>query len=66
VQILATIEQLEHNALHRAGRNGVACWLRMVMYDLQEVMLRVLEDHENTFVFQNNLDKLDYIGVTKL
>jgi len=34
--------------------------------DLQEVMLGVLEHHEDTFVFQDNLDELDDIRVTQL
>lgn len=66
MQILAAIQQLKHDAFHGTRWNGVACRLGVVMNNLQEIMLCILEDHENTFVLQNDLNKLDYIGVTKL
>ena len=66
MQVLAAIQQLKHDALHGARWDGVACRLRVVMNNLQEIMLGILEDHENTLILQNDLDKLDYIGVTKL
>lgn len=39
--------------------------LRMMMDDLEQVMLRVFEHHEDTFVFQDDLDQSDDIHVTE-
>jgi hypothetical protein len=41
----------------------VTGWLGVVVYDLEEVMFAVLEDHVDTFVFENDLDQVDEIGV---
>ncbi len=37
----------------------------MVMDDLQQIMLGILKHHEDTLVFQDNLDQLDYIGMAE-
>lgn len=66
MQILAAIQQLKHDAFDGARWNGVACRLGVVMNNLQEIMLCILEDHKNTLVLQNDLNKLDYISVAKL
>ena len=65
MEILASIEKLEHDALHRSRWNGVTSRLSVVMDDLEEIMLGVLKDHENAFVFQDDLVKFDDINMTK-
>lgn len=44
----------------------MACWLRMMVYDLQKIMLCILEHHENTLVFQDDFDKPDNIDMAQL
>jgi hypothetical protein len=63
---LAAVEELEHDAFDGAWWDRMPCWLRVVMDDLQEVVLGILEDHEDALVFQDDLDELDYIRVTQL
>jgi hypothetical protein len=41
-------------------------WLCVVVNDLQEVMFTVFKNHENAFVLQDDLDKVDQVGVVKL
>jgi hypothetical protein len=65
MEILTSVQQLEHDALHRSRRDGMTSRLGVVMNDLQEIVLGVLEDHENTFVFQDDLMKFDDINMTK-
>lgn len=65
MQILATVEQLEHDTLHGGWRYGMTCRLGMVMDDLQQVMLSILENHVDTLVFQNDLNKLDDVYMAK-
>jgi hypothetical protein len=66
MQILASIQQLEHNTLHRRGRDRMTRGLRVVMDDLQEVVLGILEDHEDAFVFEDDLNQADYVRVREL
>lgn len=42
------------------------CWLRVVMDDLEQVMLGIFKDHENTFILQNDFDQANDIDVTQL
>ena len=65
MEILSSVEKLEHDALHRSRWDGMTSRLGVVMDDLQEIVLGVLEDHENTFVFQDDLMKFDDINMTK-
>ena len=44
----------------------MACWLRMMVYDLQKIMLCIFEDHENTLVFQDDFDELDNVDMAQL
>jgi len=65
VEIVQTIEELEEDGFDHTGGYGSAGWLGVVVDDLQEVVLAVLEDHEDTFVFQNDFDKVDEVWVSK-
>jgi len=65
VQVLTAIQELEHDAFNSRRWDGMPCWLGVVMDDLQKIMLGVLEDHEDTFVFQDNLNQPDDIHMTK-
>jgi hypothetical protein len=40
--------------------------LRVVVDDLEEVVLGVLEDHEDALVLEDDFDELDDVGVTEL
>lgn len=42
------------------------CRLSVMMNNLQEIMLGVLEDHEDTFVFEDDFDETNDIDVTQL
>lgn len=44
----------------------MACRLSVMMNDLQEIMLGVLEDHEDAFVFENDFDETNHVHVTQL
>lgn len=41
-------------------------WLRVVVNDLQKIVLAVFEDHENAFFLQDDLNKVDQVGMVKL
>lgn len=64
MQILTTIEQLKHDAFHGCWRNRMPCWLSVVVDNLQEIMLSVLENHEDTFVFEDDFDEANDIRMT--
>ena len=66
VQILTPIEQLEHDALDGAGRDAMARLLRVVVDDLQQVVLGVFEHHEDALVLENDLNQADHIVVLEL
>ena len=40
--------------------------LRVVLDDLEKVMLAVFEDHEDAFVFEDDLLEVDYVEVREL
>jgi hypothetical protein len=65
MEILTSIKQLEHDTLHRSRWNGMTSRLSVVMDDLQEIMLGVFKDHEDAFVFQDDLMEFDDINMTK-
>ena len=66
MQVLAAVQQLEHDALHSGWGDRMPCRLGVMMDDLEEVMLGILEDHENTFVLENDFDEPDHIHMTQL
>lgn len=66
VQVLAAVEQLEHDALDGLRRHGMARLLCVVVDDLQQVVLGVLKDHEDGFILQDDLVQADDVGVAEL
>ena len=66
VQVLTPVEQLKHNALDRARRDGMPRLLRMVVNNLQQIMLCILEHHKDALILENDLNQLDNVGVTQL
>src|SRR5277367_2236314 len=44
----------------------MTCRLCVMMYDLQKIMFCIFKDHENTLVFQDDLDKPDNVDMTQL
>ena len=66
VQVLAAIEQLEHDGLDGGGGDGVTGLLGVVVDDLEEVVFGVLEDHEDALVLEDDLDQLDDVLVVEL
>ena len=43
----------------------MASWLRVVVNDLQEIMLRILKDHIDAFILQYDLNELDNINMAQ-
>ena len=66
MQVLTSIQELKHDALDSCWRDRVPSRLRMVMNDLEEVMLSIFEHHEDTFTLQDNFHKSDDIYMTQL
>lgn len=44
----------------------MSLWLRMMVNDLKQVMFRVLEDHEDAFVFEDDFNQLDDVRMIQL
>lgn len=66
VQVEQAVQQLKQDRLdHRRG-DGMSLRLRVVVDDLKQVVLRVLEDHEDALVLEDDLDELDHIGMRQL
>jgi len=65
VEVVQTVQKLEEDGFDHAGGYGSARWLGVVVDDLQQVVLAVLEDHEDAFVFKNDFDKVDEVWVSK-
>ena len=42
----------------------MACWLRVVMDDLKEIMLCVFKNHKDAFIFEDDFDEANDIHVT--
>lgn len=63
VQVLAAVEQLEHDALDGGGRDRVARLLGVVVDDLQQVVLGVLKHHIYALVLEDDLGQFDDVGV---
>jgi hypothetical protein len=66
MQILTPIQELKHDALDRCRGNWVTGRLRVVMDYLEQVMLGVFENHEDTFTFQDDFHESDDIYMTQL
>lgn len=66
VEIEQAVEQLEQDGLDHLSRNRPSGGLRVVVNDLEQVVLAIFEDHEDTFVFENNLSKVHKIGMRQL
>lgn len=66
VQVLAAVEELEHDALDRGWRYGVARLLRVMVDDLQQVVLGILKHHEDALVFENDFHQPDDVWVSEL
>jgi hypothetical protein len=66
MKILTTIQELEHDAFDCCRGNWVTGWLRVVMDDLEEIMLGVFENHVDTLTFQDDFNKPDHIDMTQL
>lgn len=65
VQVLAAVEELEHDALDGVWRDGMPRLLGVVVDDLQQVVLGVLKDHEYALVLEDDFDELDDVGVVE-
>ena len=63
MEVEESIEKLKQYRLDGRCRYGVSTMLCMVMYDLEQVMLSILEDHEDTLVFQDGFNQMDDIWV---
>jgi len=55
VEVEETVEKLEEDRLDHGGWDRATSRLSVVMYNLEEVVLTVLEDHKDTFVFEYDL-----------
>lgn len=44
----------------------MAAWLSVVMNDLEEVVLAILEDHEDTFLLEDDFDEMDEVRMGEL
>jgi hypothetical protein len=66
MQILAAVEQLEHDALDGGWWDRMARLLCVVVDDLQQVMFCVLKDHEDALVLEDSFDIAYDALVTKL
>jgi hypothetical protein len=63
VKVEQAVEKLEQDGLDHRGGYGPPSWLRMVMNDLQQVMLAVFEDHEDAFILEDDFRKVYQIGM---
>jgi len=66
VQVQQAIEKLEEDGLDRGGGNGIAGRLCVMVDDLKQVMLGVLEYHEDAFILQDDFHKVDHVRVVQL
>ncbi len=63
VEVEKAVEKLEEDAFDHWCGNGMAGWLSVMVYDLEEIMFAIFEDHEDAFVFEDNLHEVDKIRV---
>ena len=69
VQVVAAVEQLEQQRLDDGRGDGTPRARRLrrvVVDDLQQVVLGVLEDHEDALVLEDGLDEAHDVGVAQL
>lgn len=66
VEIEEAVQQLEQDRFDHRRWDRMSLRLRVVVDDLQEIVLRVLEHHEDALVFQDDLCQLHHIGMVKL
>ena len=65
MEVLTTVQELKHDTLDGCRWDGVSRGLRVVVYNLKQVMLGILKHHENTFILQDDLHQPDDIHMTK-
>lgn len=65
MKVLAAIEKLEHYGFNCWSRNGMAGRLGMMVDNLEKVMFGILKHHEDTLVFEDNLNEADDVHVTQ-
>ena len=65
MEVVAAVEALEHDALDGGWWDGVAWLLRVMVYDLEQVVLGVLEHPVDALVLEDDLDQLDHVGVVE-
>ena len=58
-EIEKAIQKLEEDRAHHWGWDGVALRLGVVMDNLEKIVFRVFEDHEDAFAFENDFDEMD-------
>lgn len=63
VQVEQAVQQLVEDGANGAGGDAVTRGLRVVVDDLQQVVLGVFEDHEDAFFFEQDFVKADQVGV---
>ena len=64
VKILTAVQELEHYRFDGWSRDRMASRLGVMMNDLEEVVLGIFENHEDTFILEDNFDEPDDIHVT--
>lgn len=65
VQVLAPVEQLKHDALDGGRGNRMSGLLGVVVDDLQQIVLGVLENHEDALVLEERFHEADDVVVAK-
>ena len=63
VKVEESIQELKEDGFDHSCGDRMSCRLGVVVDDLQQVVLAVLEDHEDTFLFEDDLYKMDDVGV---
>lgn len=63
VEVKEAVEELKEDRFDHAGGDGMSLWLGVMVDDLEEIMLAIFEDHEDTFVLENDLHEMDQVRV---
>lgn len=66
VKVEKPIKKLIHDGAKSGCGNRCSWVLSVPVYDLQEIMLGVFEDHEDALGFQDNLDQMNDVLVGQL
>lgn len=66
MEVEQAIQQLEQNRSDHGCRDGMSLWLGVVVDDLQQIVLCVLEDHEDTLVLQDDLFESYHVSMGEL